>query len=249
MQETNWVAVREYWLRYRPTLQQLADRFDISLSAVKSRKTREKWGVATKGKKVATNGEKVATNKKRAKMYRKKKTPGNPNPKVKFKKGNQAAFKHGLYAKLIPEETLELAGEINARKPTELLWEQILLQYAAIIRAQRIMFVEDENDDTQFVKKEMRVDKSEDGESETWIIEYDNIGAWEKQSSFMLAMTRATSELRNLIKQYVSISDEADERRLKLEAMQTTIERNKAELERISKGDTQEPLQIEVIRK
>lgn len=238
MQETNWVAVREYWLRYRPTLQQLADRFDISLSAVKSRKTREKWGVATKGKKVATNGEKVATNKKRAKMYRKKKTPGNPNPVKKFTKRNQAGVKHGMYSKYIPEETLDLIKEVNGIEPTDILWGQIALQYAAIIRAQRIMFVENEGDHTLFTTEE-----GEHGDKK------EVHTAWDKQSKFMASQTRAISELRSLIKQYVAIADEADERKVKLQAMQASVEKTKLEVEKMVSGDTQEPLQIEVIRK
>ena len=79
--------------------------------------------------------------------------------------------------------------------PLELLWDNIQLQFAAIIRAQKLMHVRDHDDKT--------VEKIEhkDGDNvfgERWEVQQ----AWDKQNEFLKAQARAQSELRSLIKQY-----------------------------------------------
>ena len=60
-------------------------------------------------------------------------------------KGNQNAKKHGFFSKYIPQETLEIMGMLEEKSPADLIWDQIMIQYAAIIRAQQIMYVESKN--------------------------------------------------------------------------------------------------------
>ena len=249
----NWEGIKKEFETTDISLKALADKHGVKLGTLKSRRSREKWERdatvarkdASKGKGVATRGKKDSTSKP------KKQNRGNPNPVSKFPKRNQYARKHGLFSKYLPKETRKLAERINDVQPEDILWQQITLQYASILRAQEIMFVENAEDHTQFLKKEMKVESYVDENNvsvDKWVIEYDNIGAWEKHSSFMSSMTRAIGELRNLIKQYVAIADEADERRLKLEIMQQSIDRNRHEIKALEDGNEDKPLQIEIVR-
>ncbi len=75
---------------------------------------------------------------------------GNPNPTPKFPKRNSIAEKHGFFSKFLPEETLEIMEAMNERSPADLIWDQIQIQYAAIIRAQRIMHAESKDEMISF---------------------------------------------------------------------------------------------------
>ena len=61
--------------------------------------------------------------------------PGNRNRAAP--KGNKRAEKFGFYSKYLPEETLEIFGEIQDADPLDLLWDQIRFSYTAILRARR----------------------------------------------------------------------------------------------------------------
>ncbi len=69
---------------------------------------------------------------------------------------NKNAEKHGFFSKYLPEETLGIMEEIETKKPLDILWDQIMLQYAAIIRAQRIMHVESKEEMIKELKKDKR---------------------------------------------------------------------------------------------
>ena len=74
MPNPNWEQIREEWETSKITLKALAEKHDVKLGTLKSRKSREKWSRdatkkdATKNKKVATNKPKVATKKKNKKV-------------------------------------------------------------------------------------------------------------------------------------------------------------------------------------
>lgn len=61
---------------------------------------------------------------------------------------NQNAKTHGFYSKHMPAEAFEIMQDIQEFSPVDLLWEQIQIQFTAIVRAQKIIFVEskDRND-------------------------------------------------------------------------------------------------------
>lgn len=65
----------------------------------------------------------------------------------------------------------------------------------------------------------------------------------------MNAQSRAMSELRSLIKQFNELAHEDDERRLKLEQMRLDIEKTKAEVDKISSGSDDKPIEILIKRK
>lgn len=74
MPNPNWEQIREEWETSKVTLKALAEKHDVKLGTLKSRKSREKWSRdatkkdATKNKKVATTKPKVATKKKNKKV-------------------------------------------------------------------------------------------------------------------------------------------------------------------------------------
>lgn len=155
---------------------EIAEKYDVTLNTVKSWKTRHwnKKGVHT------NKGKKCAHKKKGAQ-------PGNKNGTGP--PGNQNAKKHGLFAKWLPEEVNQIIGEMP-ESPLDILWYNIQLQLAAIVRAQNIMYVIDKDDRTREVTLE--------GEA----IAYDVQQAWDKQASFMTAQSRAMKTLESMIKQY-----------------------------------------------
>ena len=120
--------------------------------------------------------------------------PGNKNANG-GPPGNKKAEKYGFFAKYLPEETKEIFDAISNADPLDLLWHQIQIAYAAIIRAQRIAYVKDQRDKT--------INKIGHKDGETVIEDrWEVQEAWDKQSNFMKAQARAQGELRSMIKQY-----------------------------------------------
>ena len=83
--------------------------------------------------------------------------------------------------------------------PLDVLWDQIQIAYAAIIRAQQIMYVRNIDDKT--VEKIEEKDGNVIGER--WEVQQ----AWDKQASFLKAQARAQSELRSMIRQYKDLAE------------------------------------------
>jgi phage terminase small subunit len=99
----------------------------------------------------------------------------------------------------LPKETLEIIEAIDEKDPLDIIWENIQIQYAAILRAQNIMHVESKDEMIKELKKK-KESYSDNGESNE--IEYEFQFAWDRQATFLNAQSRAMSELRSLIKQY-----------------------------------------------
>lgn len=222
--EINWELIRQAYECTDMTLKEVSEEHNVNLSSIKNKKARDtkKGDPWKKVKKVSNKSRKVARSQKsQAEISTsspeeapKKSTGYRSNPKNQFTKRNTAALKHGMYAKHIPDEVLSIMQSLDEMLPTDMLWQQILMQHASIIRAQQIMFVESKNDTTREVKKVRDATDKSGGE-----IEYELQFAWDKHAEFMKAQTRAIGELRALISKFVAIADEKDERRLKLEIM------------------------------
>lgn len=123
--------------------------------------------------------------------------PGNRNAEGHGGTGppkNHNAEKHGLFRKYLPPETFSIIQEMP-KDPLDVLWDQIQIAYAAIIRAQQIMYVRDKDDmsTTQIGRK-----NGETVTEERWQVQQ----AWDKQGNFLKSQARAQGELRSLIKQY-----------------------------------------------
>lgn len=140
--------------------------------------------------------------------------PGNHN--ATGPPGNKNAEKYGFFSKYLPDETREIFYAIEDADPLDLLWHQIQIAYAAIIRAQRIAYVKDQQDKT-IEKVEKKTGKVTGGR---WEVQQ----AWDKQSNFLKAQARAQGELRSMIKQYDEMLHKnwdlaTEEQKTRIEAM------------------------------
>lgn len=129
---------------------------------------------------------------------------GKTPDRVKFKEKNKAAEKHGFYTKHLPEETLELFDEMELC-PIDMQWDVVRLQYMAIMRAQKLMYVKDQEDHARF-KTAMSTGVTD---SETHEIQ----AAWDRQEQFLSAQSRAITAFNRTVKQYeeMLLSDLATE--------------------------------------
>lgn len=192
MVEKHVLAEQDYMngLKYR----EIAEKYDVTLNTVKSWKQRHGWR-RTQG---APNEKGVHTNRGGA-------PPGNQNAvgnEGGAPKGNSNAVTHGFFRKFLPDDTAEIMDHIATRAPIDMLWDQITIQYAAILRAQQIMYVKDQ-DDTTTTKIE---EKGGNVWGEKWEVQH----AWDKQATFLQAQSRAMGELRSLIKQYEDMCRQGD---------------------------------------
>ncbi|KAF1678599.1 phage terminase small subunit [Bacillus sp. SKDU12] len=192
----------------------LAEKYGVSVNTIKSWKQRHGWE-----RKKGAPIEKSVHTKKGGQPSNKNAVGNNGGAPQR----NQNAVTHGFFSKFLPEETLEIMEEIQARSPADMIWDQIQLQYAAIIRAQRIMHVQDKDDMTKVLKKEK---PGAFGDEQEWEFQF----AWDRHATFLNAQSRAMGELRGLIKQFDQLAHEQDERRLKLEQMRLNIEKAKKDI-------------------
>jgi len=137
--------------------------------------------------------------------------------------GNDKAVTHGFFRRIFPDddETRAIVGDIAVMEPLDILWQNIVIQYTAIARSQRIMFVEDTEDHTQVLKRRKDSDSTEERE---WEYQY----SWDKQASFLQAQSRAMSTLEGLISRYESMlptSTKVEEHRLRIQKLQAEVEK------------------------
>ena len=135
---------------------------------------------------------------------------------------NKNAEKFGFFSKYLPEETVSIIQEMPT-DPLDVLWDQIQIAYAAIIRAQKIMYVGDQNDKT----KEMTLDGSE-------ATGYDVQQAWDKQANFLAAQARAQKTLEGMINRYGDLLHKNWD--LATEEQRARIEQIKANTDRLKSG-------------
>ncbi|AXU71551.1 TPA: phage terminase small subunit [Clostridioides difficile] len=193
---------------------EISSKYDISLNTLKSWIRRYNW---------ASEKKKGAPINKRGAPFSNKNSVGHGAPKE-----NKNAEKFGFFSKYLPEETRELIQEISIKDKFDILWEQITIQYAAIIRAQKIMYVKGKE---EMVKELKKYESTENGEK----IEYEFQFAWDRQASFLNAQSRAMSELRSLIKQYDEMIHK--DWNLATEEQKTRVEKLKYEVDNLSKDD------------
>lgn len=139
-------------------------------------------------------------------------------------KGNQNHITHGLYSRHIPAETLELMSYLESKDPVEVLRENINLQYAAIIRAQSIMFVASKDDITKELKSSKGFydddKKAVVNTEEQFNIQY----AWDKQGSFLNAQSKAIGTLEKLITRYEQLcGPQFEQEKLKVKKLKQEI--------------------------
>ena len=173
-------------------LVEIASQLNVSEGTVRSWKNRYNFGEKSN-----------ATLRKNNRNVAKKKHGGQPGNKNAVGHGapkrNKNAEKFGFFSKYLPEETVSIIQEMPA-DPLDVLWDQIQIAYAAIIRAQQIMYVRDRDDLTTTQIQDKNGDSVTE---ERWEVQQ----AWDKQASFLKAQARAQSELRSMIRQYKDLAE------------------------------------------
>ncbi len=194
-------------------LVEIASQLNLPEGTVRSWKNRHKWDCNVAGKK------RNVANKKRGGQPGNKNAVGNNGGAPEQ---NKNAEKYGFFSKYLPDETREIFSAIEQADPLDLLWHQIQIAYAAIIRAQRIAYVKDQKDKT--------IEKVEEREGNVCGEKWEVQQAWDKQNEFLKAQARAQSELRSMIKQYDEMLHKnwemaSEEQRARIEQIKANAER------------------------
>ena len=184
-------------------LKDIASELGVSESQIRKWKNQDNWhGNVTK----KTKGN--VTKQKGGQPGNKNAVGGNQSAPLK----NNNAEKFGFFRKYLPEGTVSIIEEMP-EDPLEILWDQIQIAYAAIIRAQKIMYVDGREDKT----KELVMS----GETST---AYDVQQAWDKQGNFLQAQARAQKTLEGMIGKYEDLLHKnweaaSDEQKARLELL------------------------------
>lgn len=224
----------------------ICKKHNLSINTLKSWIKRYNWSEEKKN----YNKKGAHKNKRGAPLNNKNAVGNNGGPP----KENKNAEKHGFFSKYLPQETLNIIQEIQEKNPLDILWENIQIQYAAIIRAQRIMYVtEKEEMIKELKKKKVELDvinKSKDNEKaiETYIEEeWEFQFAWDRQATFLNAQSRAMAELRNMITKYDELLNA--NRDMATEEQRLRIEKLKVEIDKVEDPDRNKPIEILIKRK
>lgn len=218
-------------------LKDIAEEIGASPSSVRKWKSQDNWDGETK-RSAPIEKERYDS------MKGNKNAKGNSGGKAP--PNNKNAVTHGLFAKWLPDETQEIMETIQLRSEADILWDSIMFQYAAILRAQQIMFVQNHDDITKELRKEKPMEWGDERE-------YEIQFAWDKQERFLNAQSRALGTLSNLVKQFMSMTEETDERRLKLKQMQSTLEKTEKDKEfveeriKLMKGEKKDTSLLDVL--
>lgn len=197
-------------------LKDIASDLGVSETQIRKWKNLDKWN-----SNVTNQSKGNVTKRKRGGQ------PGNHN--ATGPPGNKNAEKFGFFSKYLPEETVSIIQEMPT-DPLDILWDQIQISYAAIIRAQQIMYVKDKNDKT--IEKVEEKDGNVIGEK--WEVQQ----AWDKQANFLQAQARAMSDLRGSIRQYDDLLHKRWD--LATDEQKARIEQMKANTDRLRRDSTDE---------
>lgn len=137
---------------------------------------------------------------------------------------NKNAERHGFFSKWLPEETAEIMKTVEKLNPLDILWDNITLQYTAIIRAQRLMYVKDQEDKT--------IDRVGYKKGKISGEEWEAQQAWDKHATFLNAQSRAMKTLEGMIKQYDELlhknwADATEEQKLRIDKLKLDIAKAK----------------------
>lgn len=179
--------VDEAFVLYRKglKLKEIAVELNIPEGTVRRWKSTYKWGSERSDKK--TN-----VSKKKGAPFNNKNAVGAGAPKR-----NTNAVKHGLFSKYLPKESMDIIDSMAEKSPLDLIWDAIQIQYAAIIRAQQIMYVKDRDDKT--------IEKVGESSGDVWSEKWEVQQAWDKQANFLKAQSKAVDSLKNMVKDYLEL--------------------------------------------
>jgi uncharacterized protein YjcR len=195
-------------------LVEIASQLNLSPGTIRGWKSKDKWESLLNGT--------LQKNTERSKRKRGGQ-PGNTNASG-GPPGNKKAEKYGFFSKYLPEETVSIIQEMP-ENPLDILWDQIQIAYAAIIRAQQIMYVRDRDDMTTTKIEERSGDAS-------WGEKWDVQQAWDKQGNFLQAQARAQKTLEGMISRYEELLHKnwelsTEEQRARIEVLRTKLDADK----------------------
>lgn len=211
-------------------LVEIAKILDVSAGTIRGWKNKDHWDEICKGT-FQKNSKKNTERSKRKKggQIGNKNSVGHVSS---VPKKNKNAETHGFFSKYLPEETLELMDEVNIKSPLDILWDNITIQYAAIIRAQKIMFVTEKEEMIKELKKskvkssKRKTEKTSTNSNEEEY-EYEFQFSWDRHATFLQAQSRAMATLQSMIRQY----DELLKTGLATEEQKLRIEKLKMEVD------------------
>ncbi|MDV9963395.1 phage terminase small subunit [Clostridioides difficile] len=195
-------------------LVEIASQLNLSPGTIRGWKSKDKWESILNG---TLQKDMERSKRKRGGQ------PGNTNASG-GPPGNKKAEKYGFFSKYLPEETVSIIQEMP-ENPLDILWDQIQIAYAAIIRAQQIMYVRD-RDDMTTTKIEERFGDASWGEK--WEVQQ----AWDKHGNFLQAQARAQKTLEGMISRYEELLHKnweltTEEQRARIEVLRTKLDADK----------------------
>ncbi|KGF48087.1 hypothetical protein HMPREF0872_00325 [Veillonella montpellierensis DNF00314] len=214
------------------TYKEIAKKYGVSIETVKSWRKRHGW---------KRSKTKPKPKKKIGAPFGNNNALGNKGgPPI----GSQNALKHGLFAKYLPLDMISVIEEIETISPIEILWGNICIKYAAIIRAQKIMFIENESADKQIESVTQTVEESDKfGNTKRIEKHVDTITADIRMEKFLKAQSRAMDTLTKMIKQY----DELCRSELATEEQKARIDKLKNEVTVIKQQNEDNKMLVPII--
>lgn len=128
---------------------------------------------------------------------------------------------------------------IHGDDPLDLLWDNIQLQYIAIVRAQKLMYVKNHEDKT----KEKIEYKDGNVIGEKWEVQQ----AWDKHATFMSAQSRAIGTLLRLVKEYDELLHKNWDTASAIQKAQLAQIRAQTDKLTIAKGDDEQLSKVDKI--
>lgn len=233
----NWAEVRQDWESSDITLKELAHKYTLKMTTLRSRKSRENWtkleGAPKKpaSPKMTTTIEQIAGGGEQVIV----KPEIIVTPRQPQKRNYKRTAVNAPWLKYLPDDVVELMKKMEVTEPLDILYDQIRLQWTMIVRGQEIMYVSDQTDIDKFKT-------SASMESDSWEIHT----SWDKYAKFMQAMSAANKELRFLIQQFMDIAPVEDERRARIKAIEATTELTEQRIKAL-KGNVKDTTMLEVL--
>ena len=182
---------------------EIAERLGVPAGTVRRWKAeweKEKGSGNERSQKRAQSERKTSTKSERSKKEKKLHGGGQPgnvnsvgNAGGSVPLRNKNAEVHGLYAKYLPKETMEIMDALTELSPLDALWKQILNQQAVILRSQKIF---------EMHRGEKTKEIASEGEAGT---SYMIQEPWDKESQYLAAFSRAQGTLQSMIKTYMEM--------------------------------------------
>lgn len=201
-------------------LKDIAAKLGVSAGQIRKWKSTDKWDESLK--KIPKTFKQLPAKSSKGNVTNESASKSVPNTK---------AVKHGLFSRYLPEEVYTIVEELKETDigPMEVLYSNILLQHANILKAQKILYVENPDDIDDAIEMESCGDSGD-------ITKKKIMYAWEKQATAMKAVSKAMSTLNNMIKQYKEMLDDVvSDRRVEL---QTRIKKLELEIDNMEASKT-----------